>query len=223
MYEWLVPRVLLPLVDRATGRRVGGRLRDLRARQWQSEDERHGTSLARLRRLLDHAAAHVPYYGRRLRDAGVGSGDIRSLADLSLLPVTTKRDLVAAGLGSTTAQNLSTDRGRLSATSGSSGVAFRFYVDMAVEDTRLATHLLALEWAGLAIWTPEIRVNSPFREVSWLYGRPGSLALLGRRVLLGQRTYRMVALRPTVADLEARSSVVRGGAAPSSCGGSRRC
>jgi phenylacetate-CoA ligase len=203
MYEWLVPRVVLPLVDRATGRRVGGRLRDLRERQWQSDDERDGTSAARLRRLLDHAAAHVPYYGRRLRDAGVGSGDIRSLADLALVPITTKGDLVAAGLAGTTAETLAAARGRLITTSGSSGVAFRFYVDMAAEDTRLATYLLALEWAGVAIWTPEVRVNNPFRDVSWVYGRPGPLARLGRRMLLGQRTFRMVAPRPTVADLEA--------------------
>ena len=203
MYEWLVPRVVLPLVDRATGRRVGGRLQDLRDRQWQSDDERDGIAVARLRRLLDHAAAHVPYYGRRLGDAGVGSGDIRSLADLARVPITTKRDLVAAGLAGTTAETLAAARGRLITTSGSSGAAFRFYVDMAAEDTRLATYLLALEWAGVAIWTPEIRVNSPFRDVSWVYGRPGSLARLGRRMLLGQRTFRMVAPRPTVADLEA--------------------
>ncbi len=203
MYEWLVPRVVLPLVDRATGRRVGDRLRELRDRQWRSEDEREGTAVALVRRLLDHAAAHVPYYGRRLRAAGVGSDDIRSLADLSRFPVTTKADLLRAGLEETTARNLPPSRRRLITTSGSSGVVFRFHADLAAEDTRLATHLLALEWAGLGIWVPEVRVNSPFRDVSWVYGRPTRLALLGRRVLLGQRTYRVVTARPTVGDLEA--------------------
>jgi phenylacetate-CoA ligase len=50
---------------------------------------------------------------------------------------------------------------------------------------------------------PEVRVNSPFRDVSWIYGRPTRLAVLARRLLLGQRTYRVTVPRPTVADLEA--------------------
>jgi phenylacetate-CoA ligase len=203
MYDWLVPRVVLPLVDRATGRRVTSRFRELRQWQWRSQDEREAITVARVRRLLDHAAAHVPYYGRRLRAAGVGSGDIRSLADLAHVPVTSKIDLVGAGLAETTAQNLPESRRRLITTSGSTGVVFRFHADLAAEDTRLATHLLALEWAGVGIWTPEVRVNSPFRDVAWIYGRPSRRAVLARRLLLGQRTYRVTAPRPTVADLEA--------------------
>ncbi len=52
--------------------------------RWQS---------ARLREQVRHAAAHSPFYRRKLKAAGVKSEHIRTLADLPRLPFTTKDEL----------------------------------------------------------------------------------------------------------------------------------
>mgnify|MGYP001429685857 CR=1 FL=1 len=49
--------------------------------------------LERLQRTVRHAYAAVPAYRRKLDEAGVAPDDIRSLADVRLLPFTTKEDL----------------------------------------------------------------------------------------------------------------------------------
>lgn len=52
--------------------------------RWQS---------ARLREQVRHAAAHSPFYRRKLKAAGVKPGLIRTVADLGRLPFTTKDEL----------------------------------------------------------------------------------------------------------------------------------
>jgi len=47
----------------------------------------------RLREQVSHAAAHSPFYRRKLNAAGVKPGAIRTLADLDKLPFTTKDEL----------------------------------------------------------------------------------------------------------------------------------
>jgi phenylacetate-coenzyme A ligase PaaK-like adenylate-forming protein len=201
-YGWIVPRVVLPLFDRARGRKMGARLRQLREGQWRSPDELEAVAVTRLRRLLGHAAAHVPFYRRLLGEAGIRPDDIRSLADLSRVPETTKAALRDAGLEQTTADNLPASRRWPITTSGSGGAPFPFHADLAAEDARLATFMFALEWAGVGVWDVEVKVGNPFRDFAWLYPRPGPLARAGRRVLLGQRSGRLGMPRPTYEDLQ---------------------
>jgi phenylacetate-CoA ligase len=201
-YGWLVPRVVLPLIDRARGRKIGVRVAELRENQWRSRDELEATAVTRLRQLLQHAGAHVPFYRRLLGDAGVRPEDIRSLADLSRVPVTTKPALRSAGLEQTTADNLPASRRWPITTLGSSGTPFPFHADLAAEDTRIATYLLALEWAGVGVWDVEVKVGSPYRDFTWMYPRSGRLGQLGRRLLLGQRSGRLEVPRPTHEDLQ---------------------
>ncbi len=78
----------------------------------------------KLRWLISHAYENVPYYRRLFDQIGIKPKDIRSVADLSLIPITTKKDLqslppeevVARGVNP---KNLITRR-----TSGSSGEPF---------------------------------------------------------------------------------------------------
>jgi phenylacetate-CoA ligase len=49
--------------------------------------------LDRLKKTVNHVYQNVPFYRTRMQQAGVQPGDIRSLADLTLLPFTTKQDL----------------------------------------------------------------------------------------------------------------------------------
>ena len=50
---------------------------------------------ARLRRTLAAVAAAHPFYRVRLRELGVAADDVRSLDDLSALPLTRKEDYIS--------------------------------------------------------------------------------------------------------------------------------
>ena len=56
-------------------------------------DELDRLKLDRLRKTVSHVYQNVPFYRRRMQELGVVPGDIRSLADVRLLPFTTKQDL----------------------------------------------------------------------------------------------------------------------------------
>jgi len=58
-----------------------------------SVDELRELQLQRLRWTLGHAYANVPFYRKKLDDAGLHPDDCRELEDLARFPVTTKDDL----------------------------------------------------------------------------------------------------------------------------------
>jgi len=58
-----------------------------------SRDELAALQLERLQWSLAHAFDHVPHYRRKFAEAGVHPRDLKSLADLSRFPFTTKQDL----------------------------------------------------------------------------------------------------------------------------------
>ncbi|MDR0225941.1 MAG: phenylacetate--CoA ligase, partial [Burkholderiaceae bacterium] len=58
-----------------------------------SRDEICALQLQRLRWSLQHAYDNVPHYRRAFDDRGVHPSDLRTLADLSRFPFTTKKDL----------------------------------------------------------------------------------------------------------------------------------
>jgi phenylacetate-CoA ligase len=72
-------------------RRTGFLNEELERKSW---DEQQDLQAIRLRGMIAHAAAHAPAISDLLRAAGVLPGDIRSLEDLSRLPVTPKARLV---------------------------------------------------------------------------------------------------------------------------------
>src|SRR6266511_2962935 len=129
MYRWLVPMVVFPLAERLGGRRMWTEMRRMSELQWRPQGELEARALERLRSLLLHAAMNVPYYRDLFKRAGIEPEDIRTLSDLSNLPITTKADLRTAFPARTTANNLPENRRRRMMTSGSTGLPFEFYWD----------------------------------------------------------------------------------------------
>ena len=56
-------------------------------------EEMEALQLRRLRDLCNRVYANVPFYRKRFDEAGITPADIKSLADLKLLPFTEKQDL----------------------------------------------------------------------------------------------------------------------------------
>jgi phenylacetate-CoA ligase len=88
--------------------------------------------LTRLRQTLERAAKS-PFYGRRLKEAGVAAADLRSLEDIHRVPLTTKDDLRAHGREMLTRPQA--DMVRLHASSGTTGQATVIYYTRADIET----------------------------------------------------------------------------------------
>jgi phenylacetate-CoA ligase len=187
MYRWLVPRVIFPISERLGGRRMWTEVQRLRKLQWSPEGEVEARALGRLRPLLVHAAAHVPYYRDVFKQAGIEPTDIRTLSDLSYLPITTKGDLRAGFPSRTTAENLPTNRRQKMTTSGSTGLPLEFYWDREAADALFGAYLFSLEWAGTALWEPRIQIASP----AYFYTNVAPTSRLkrfARQIVLGEQT-----------------------------------
>lgn len=68
-------------------------LKRLTRNQWRSREELERRQLAKLRRLLRHAYANVPFYRRLFNETGVDVDEVVTLEDLQLLPVVRREDI----------------------------------------------------------------------------------------------------------------------------------
>jgi phenylacetate-CoA ligase len=71
--------------------------------------------------LIRHACRNVPFVRASFRSVGLDAREIREVADLPLLPVTSKADLQEAGVAQVLARNVRVDRLLDRSTSGSTG------------------------------------------------------------------------------------------------------
>jgi phenylacetate-CoA ligase len=165
----------------------------LRKLQWQPQEALEARAVERLRRLLVHAQAHVPYYHDLFKRASIGPTDIRTLSDLLAVPLTTKADLRRDFPTRTTADNLPESRRRKMMTSGSTGLPFEFYWDHASADGLLGAYLFSLEWAGVAIWDTQVAIASPSYFYENIAGAT-RLRRFARRLLLGEDTVSLSAV-----------------------------
>ncbi|HZU81747.1 MAG TPA: hypothetical protein VE987_02470 [Polyangiaceae bacterium] len=170
-YAWAYNQVLFPTWQRVVhGRPIGGHRAALERTQWLDADTLARAQAARLRELLVHAGANVPYYKRLFAQLRFDPARVASRDDLTRLPLLTREairenydDLVDPG-----------HRGRNieKQTSGTSGVPLRFEYSNESETWRQATRLRAYEWAGyrqgmptLHYWGTGTRVARGLRAV----------------------------------------------------------
>ena len=95
----------------------------LRRKRW-SASRLAEYQAVRLREILHHAYDSVPYYRELFDEAGVWLDDIRSLADLGHIPITTKAAMQSVPTEALLASNLDSSAFVKELTSGSTGRPF---------------------------------------------------------------------------------------------------
>jgi len=203
MYRGLAPRILVPLYERLSGRRPWTELRRLRELQWRTPEELEARALEKLRPLLAHAYAHVPYYHDLFARSGVRQDDIRTLADLSEVPMSGKAELRANFPDGVVADNLPARRRYKSATSGSTGLPFEFYTDRASADTALGSYLLFREWAGVAVGDTMVYITTGVHASAGTAGSSRFTRAL-RQIVLGERVVLLSGMALSAGELRAR-------------------
>ena len=101
--------------------------------------------LRRLRRLIAHAHANVPFYRRLYDEAGVGPSDLRTIDDLRRFPIVTKDQVIENYPHDMLARGLKPDDLVVSRSSGSSGKV----LDIAYDGRAMVTYVLAVAAAQL--------------------------------------------------------------------------
>lgn len=150
LYSRAFRSVIFPSLEAVRKRNVLGNLKYLEKVQWFDREKLAQMQNERLRALLKHAYASVPYYRRLFRERGITPEDIKGLSDLKKLPILTK-DLVRENYEAL----MVTDRGsfnvRTNATSGSTGKPLKFIQDQRTLDFANAELYLMWELAGLQL------------------------------------------------------------------------
>lgn len=146
-YGRLFGGLFFPVWEGAIRRRPTlSRLRSLEQSQWQSLDALIALQLSELRRLLEHATKHVPYYRDRFRELGLEPADIRTEQDILRIPLLTREQAQASDeTRQSTVPPLVEIR---KSTSGTLGRPLSFGYERDSETWREAVRLRAYGWAG---------------------------------------------------------------------------
>lgn len=155
LYTSLVSAALFPLHEHVKGHQSTQLRREMEESQWWQADRLRELQLSRLRRLLAHAQAKVPYYRKLFAEIGFDSQDLHSLEDLARLPFLDKAR-IRADVDALKSDG-ATDLARFN-TGGSSGEPLIFYIGKERVSHDVAAKWRATRWWGVDIGDPEIVV-----------------------------------------------------------------
>lgn len=150
-YNTVARHVMAPIVDTLRKTHTMRFLKELEESQWWPRERLEEIQNLRLQRLIAHAYEHVPYYRQVMTQRHMTPSDIRTAADLALLPVLTRQQ-VQQNLESLVADNWPRRRLHAMNTSGSTGTPLRFYSTREDQiDHGYARSIRAMSWAGIAL------------------------------------------------------------------------
>ena len=124
--EWIGKHVYPIYEAHLRGRKTFEYVAEYEANQQLSSDELHALQLAKLKRLLAHCEAQVPFYQRHWAMADVSSRDLREVADLRHFP-TIDKGMIRANQADMVASSWQ-GRTMRKSTGGSTGQPFSFEV-----------------------------------------------------------------------------------------------
>ncbi len=156
--------MLNPLAARWLGRRIGRKVKVLRAETSLASEERYRRQLRRLVEMLERAGRKVPYYRDLFRHRGFDVGRVaRDPRHLRKLPCLTKEIIQEQG-DRLLAEDVDVARLHERKTSGSTGVSVSVYYSQEALDWTAAVNRLVLEWAGKKPYAQEVHLASRFPE-----------------------------------------------------------
>ncbi|MFN7918471.1 MAG: AMP-binding protein [Bryobacteraceae bacterium] len=148
----------MPLGDRLLKQTVTARLEFLRQAQWWPRQRLDAARESALRQLAYVSYREFPFYRALFDEARVGWEQIRTPADLRLLPIVTKSMIRSAF-----PHAITRDTGlpwHDETTSGSTGEPLVIREDSGTASLRRAAFLLSLEWAGWRIGDPHVQTGA---------------------------------------------------------------
>jgi phenylacetate-CoA ligase len=155
IYTSLISGILFPFHERIKKHNSVKVRKEMESSQWWDDRLLRELQFSRLCQLLKHVQAHVPYYRKLFSETGFKPENIRSISDLTQIPLLDKQMIRANSeeLRSEIARDL--DRFN---TGGSSGEPLIFYIGKNRVSHDVAAKWRATRWWGVDIGDPEIVV-----------------------------------------------------------------
>jgi len=119
-----------------------------------------------LRKVVQYAYDYVPFYHQKLKEKGMKPSDIRTVKDLSKLPIT-RKDEIKREPGRIISTEFDINDLHMLSTSGSTGQPLRVFINSNEDDYRKAKHLTANIMCGQKPRDRYVTITSPshFGEV----------------------------------------------------------
>ena len=153
MYRYLYEHVVYPLYHLVLNDGASQAIRALRQNQHLSAGELRQLEGRKLKALLDHAVAQVPYYRQIVKERAIVLSTASARESLSQFPILTK-EAIRAETGSMVSADLDGNRIDSNSTSGSSGSPLSFFTDRRSKAFRKATVIRNREWLGIRLGDP---------------------------------------------------------------------
>ena len=156
----------------------------------------------RLRKIVDHAARHVPYYRELFARQGIRPRDIRTAADLARIPRLTSGTL-RSEYGRLVADNSGRFGPSVGHTSGTSGQRLCFLLDRSTNALEFVYYWRSWGWAGYRLGDPFAEFSSSYfmketrrgEAAAHTYLQPGTGRLLLNSLCLSPETSAVIARR----------------------------
>lgn len=148
MYSGIFRKTIFPLAEFCRGTQILKTLRLLEDSQWWSGDRIRAFQEKRLRELIAHAYANVPYYRSTFDQLGLKPRDINSSEDLQKLPVLSKDIIRREFPDNTVALNIPKKKLLLWHSGGSTGEPVAYYLHSQAQSWRYACLFRFWKWAG---------------------------------------------------------------------------
>ena len=122
-------------------------LAELEETQWWPLEKLEELQNERLKKIIKHAAEHVPYYQKKFAEYGIIPSQIQTLEDLKKLPILTKYD-IRKNTDELIADNFDKKKLRAESTSGTTGTPLTVWMDEQTYTYQKAVQWLQRKWAG---------------------------------------------------------------------------
>ena len=123
--------------------------------QFWSEDKIHEYQVYKLKKLIDYAGSHVPYYEELFKNIGLSSKDINKVEDIVNIPILTKEILRNEG-DRMLSRQFSKFKLKKGKTGGTTGSPLVVYKDVNNRSFTWASYYRWYEWMGLNYYDPKI-------------------------------------------------------------------
>jgi len=123
----------------------------------------------KLKTLLKHSYENVPFYHREFNQAKIKPDDIKTVKDLSKIPLTSREELQKAPLDFITARNIDLGKCVKTSTTGTTGMPLTLLLDKRALDYDNGLWIRAYERNGLRIWDKMALIRHPnyFPKKHW--------------------------------------------------------
>jgi phenylacetate-CoA ligase len=132
----------------------------MQKRAYWSHEKLESYQRRKLRRVVQYAYEHVPYYGKKLRELRIDPRSIRSSSDLNKLPVIRKSD-IKRNIDGLISEEFDIKDLFMRSTSGSTGEPLSVYLSSSEVEFRKAKHLRANISCGQKPWDRWVTLTGP--------------------------------------------------------------